>query len=292
MSFPSVAYEFTMNQLADSFMQNNPEISIRFIKINKAGAEDPYLQRISSNDLPACGEIFWHAAYAKQNALYPLENLPDFQEIEEKVHQQAIYSTLNRENELHVHALYLYLSIPSFLILNPGLLEKAGITPPTIQPSWSSLQQMLQICDRKKTAELQHPYNSSESPEFLSLCAILSGANGTGSFFGFLFRSIHRKHSAKFSVQKVPCLAWNFCDRSRTVAKTCFIKAQNTFLLETSQFYRSAAVELCFCLICLIRGWIIPFLRIRRSEKTADIVHFIQVTVSEFSGKGSNQKHN
>ena len=149
MSFPSVAYEFTMNQLADSFMRNNPEISIRFIKINKAGAEDPYLERISSNDLPACGEIFWHAAYAKQNALYPLENLPDFQEIEEKVHQQAIYSTLNRENELHVHALYLYLSIPSFLILNPGLLEKAGITPPTIQPTWSSLQQMLQICDRK-----------------------------------------------------------------------------------------------------------------------------------------------
>ncbi len=206
MSFPSVAYEFTMNQLADSFMQNNPEISIRFIKINKTGAEDPYLQRISSNDLPACGEIFWHAAYAKQNALYPLENLPDFQEIEEKVHQQAIDSTLNRENELHVHALYLYLSIPSFLILNPGLLEKAGITPPTIQPSWSSLQQMLQICDRKKTAELQHSYNSSESPEFLSLCAILSGANGTGSFFGFLSDQFTGSILPNFQYRK--CLAW------------------------------------------------------------------------------------
>lgn len=140
---PSPAYEYMMNQLADTFMRNNPHISIRFVNIRPEDTADPYLLRIQNGDLPTCGEFYWHSLYAKQNALYPLEKLPDFPELQEELHRHAFYQTADEDQVPHVHALYIYLGIPSFLILNCDLLKQTGFKPPQTSVTWSQINRVV-----------------------------------------------------------------------------------------------------------------------------------------------------
>ncbi len=127
---PTPAYEYTMSQLADTFMRNNPHIRVKFVKIRPKGADDPYLQMIAGGDLPNCGEFFWHAVYARLNALYPLEQLEDFQELQSDLLPQAAYPTADGDNNNHIHALYVYLGLPSFYVVNPDLFRRCGMKTP------------------------------------------------------------------------------------------------------------------------------------------------------------------
>ncbi len=146
---PTPAYEYAMSSLADVFMHNNPHIEVRFIKTRPKGAEDPYLQRIASGDLPNCGEFFWHAVYARLNALYPLEQLEEFLELQADLLPQAAYPTTDGDNNNHIHALYVYLGLPSFLMINSELFKKCGMRMPSQNLAMQSFYSFIQCFAEK-----------------------------------------------------------------------------------------------------------------------------------------------
>ncbi len=139
---PTPAYSYIMNILADAFMEKNPQVSIRFMEVRPHGADDPYLQLLGTGKMPLCGEFFWHAMYAKLDALYPLDQLPDFDELKQELLPHAFYPTPGNRNKSHIYALYFYLGIPLFMILNSGLLEKVGLPLPLKHLTWPLLHKI------------------------------------------------------------------------------------------------------------------------------------------------------
>ena len=133
---------------AQRFMDVNPDIRIRFVKLNPNEGEDPYLQRFSNGELPTCGEFFWHSRYAKMNMLYPLDMLFGFEEISRKLLPQAVYSTPDLNGEQHIHALYFYLEIPRFLILNMRHFSSPGAALPNRSLSWPEVIRIKRAFDR------------------------------------------------------------------------------------------------------------------------------------------------
>ncbi len=134
---PLPLHEYMMTQFAERFMMHNPHVKISFMKLSVSEYEDPYINLIKNGNLPSCGEFFWHARYAAENALYPLETLEGFESLEKELRPGSFYHTLNSDNASHIHALYLYLDIPNFLILNTEHLKKI--------PSSMSWQQVHRI---------------------------------------------------------------------------------------------------------------------------------------------------
>ena len=127
----SPLYLFIMQQLAESFMRVYPDVQIRFVNIPASrNQDDPYIQRITNCDVPCCGEFYWHAIYAKLDALLPLEDLPGYEELRSTLIEQSAYPTTDSGGEQHIHALTLYLDLPGFGLLQSQWAESLGVTIP------------------------------------------------------------------------------------------------------------------------------------------------------------------
>lgn len=127
----SPLYLFIMRQLAESFMRVYPEIQIQFVNVPLSrNQEDPYIQRITSCDVPCCGEFYWHAIYAKLDALLPLEDLPGYEELRSTLIEQSAYPTTDSGGAQHIHALTLYLGLPGFGLLQKQWAESLGVALP------------------------------------------------------------------------------------------------------------------------------------------------------------------
>lgn len=172
---PKPTDSYLMNMLADAFMEKNPQISVKFTELRPRGMEDPWLQLIASGELPQCGEFFWHAAYAEQDALYPLEELPDFEELKQELHPGAVYPTRNGSGESHIHALYLFFGVPLFMIFNVDHLEHAGGRVPYKPLSWPQIFRISRaIAERKRSgaafaAAIAAPYSYHGVKPFIEL---------------------------------------------------------------------------------------------------------------------------
>ena len=140
---PSPAYLHIMNHLADVFMQNNPDVHISFRELRSKGNTDPYLELQQTKELPSCGEFFWHARYAWDNMLCPLEKMPGFEKLYESLYTEFVYPTINNKGQQHIHALPIFRGIPIFMILNRGICEKAGVEPITPH-SWQKLLKLIE----------------------------------------------------------------------------------------------------------------------------------------------------
>ena len=171
---PKPADSYLMNVLADAFMEKNPQVRVKFSEIRPRGMTDPWLELISRGELPQCGEFFWHAAYAEQDALYPLEELPDFDELKQELHPGALYPTLNGAGEAHIHALYLFFEVPLFMIFNVDQLERAGLRVPYKPLSWPQICRVSRVLGEWKpgaayAAALSAPYSYHGVKPFIEL---------------------------------------------------------------------------------------------------------------------------
>ena len=146
---PTPAGLHIMELIANIFMQNNPEISIRFRELRPPDNKDIYWELRKSGDLPTCGEFFWHALYAKYNTLCPLENLPGFQTLLNSLHTRFVYETENSRSENHIHALPLFLGVPIFMTLNLDICRKADLEPKPPR-KWSSLLKIIEALGKNK----------------------------------------------------------------------------------------------------------------------------------------------
>lgn len=135
---PTPVYRTIMNLLANIFMQNNPEVNIVFRELRPKGNSDPYWELQRCRDLPTCGEFFWHARYARDNMLCPLEGMERFETLRESLYTQFVYPTVDSRGESHIHALPLFLGIPIFMILNRDICRKAGVVS-RVPRSWPKL---------------------------------------------------------------------------------------------------------------------------------------------------------
>ena len=146
---PTPAGLHIMELIANIFMQNNPEISIRFRELRPTAGSDIYWELRKSGDLPTCGEFFWHALYAKYNMLCPLENLPGFQTLLNSLHTRFVYETENSRSENHIHALPLFLGVPIFMTLNLDICRKAYLDPKPPR-KWNDLLKIIEALGRNK----------------------------------------------------------------------------------------------------------------------------------------------
>lgn len=172
---PKPVYSYLMNMLAEAFMEKNPLVRVKFTEIRPRGTADPCLELISSGELPQCGEFFWHAAYAERNALYPLEQLPDFEELKQELYPGAVYPTLDGSGEAHIHALYLFLGVPTFMIFDVDHLERAGVRVPYKPLSWPQIHRICRALSERKpgaatyAAAVSAPYSYHGVRPFIEL---------------------------------------------------------------------------------------------------------------------------
>lgn len=172
---PNPACSYLMNMLAEAFMEKNPLVTVKFSEIRPRGMADPWLQLISTGNLPQCGEFFWHAAYAQQDALHPLEQLPDFEELKQELHPGALYPTKDGSGESHIHALYLFFGVPLFMIFNVDHLEHAGMRVPYKPLSWPQIFRISRAMAERKpgaatyAAGLFAPYSYHGVKPFIEL---------------------------------------------------------------------------------------------------------------------------
>lgn len=137
-------YRFVMRQLAECFMKTYPDVRIRFLDTPASiRQEDPYIQKIVNADMPCCGEFFWHAIYAKLNALLPLENLPGFQTLADELVPQAFYRTSDASGEMHYHAVLQNLDLPNFILINRTWQDSLGLSLPEKDATWPQLFRMI-----------------------------------------------------------------------------------------------------------------------------------------------------
>ena len=118
-----------MQILAALFRVENPDVSVEIEVVNPDGfadGSDPYLRLIGSGTPPATGEFFFYSDYSAMNALVPLENLPGFGEVTEKLYPAAVFKTLDASDSEHVHAIATRMN-SRFLFVNQDFLAKAGI---------------------------------------------------------------------------------------------------------------------------------------------------------------------
>ena len=132
-------YTFMMKTLAESFMISNPDIRIVLTNLPANASYDPWLQKISEDDLPACGEFFWHSAYAKLDALLPLEELEGFETLKESLSPLAFFPTSDAENRPHIHSILFSIDLPMYVLVNRRIFEMAGISLPERIPNFSTL---------------------------------------------------------------------------------------------------------------------------------------------------------
>ena len=135
---------FIMNQLAENFMRVYSDVKIRFVNLPiSRDRTDPYIQRIMNCDVPCCGEFYWHAAYAKLDALFPLEDLLGYQTLKSSLVDQSAYPTADSGGKQHIHALTLYLDLPSFGLLQRQWTESLGVNLPRHEITQASLFKLL-----------------------------------------------------------------------------------------------------------------------------------------------------
>lgn len=169
---PTPLHKYIVRQLADTFMRNNPGIAVNIVDIRPQGVSDPYMELFSSGTPPTCGEFFWHALYSKRDALYPLEELPDFDVLANDLLPQAVYPTENSCGEKHIHALYLLFDIPHFLIVNLNKLHKAGIKEPSLSIDWETLLKNAEILARSNKCHpvgILRPHSFHNVKQYLEL---------------------------------------------------------------------------------------------------------------------------
>lgn len=144
---------FIMNQLAECFMRVYSDVNIRFVNLplNKNG-EDPYMQRIMKNDLPSCGEFYWHAVYAKLDALVPLEELPGYQTLKSSLMEQCVYPTSDSSGNQHIHALTIYLDLPNFGLINSQWSKSLNVNLPHCGITFASIAKMLRSGKKRKNS--------------------------------------------------------------------------------------------------------------------------------------------
>ena len=133
---------FVMQLLADCFMKIYTDVNIRLIELSYSSDTDPYLQRISSRDLPCCGEFFWHSLYARINALQPLEELPRFNELQKDLLPQAIGPTSDADGVSHIHAININFDLPSYFCVNCEWAEQLPVYIPSSGITWSVISRM------------------------------------------------------------------------------------------------------------------------------------------------------
>lgn len=160
---PTPAYLHIMNHLADIFMQNNPDVSISLRELRSEGNPDPYWELQQAKELPSCGEFFWHARYARDNMLCPLEEMPGFELLRQSLYDQFVYPTIDGHGQNHVHALPLFLGIPIFMILNRGICQKAGVEP-IIPHSWAKLLKLIKKLSESSKDTLRFYVTSMSVP--------------------------------------------------------------------------------------------------------------------------------
>ena len=137
-------YMFIMRQLADSFMRVYSDVKIRFVNLPVSrDQEDPYIQRITSCDVPCCGEFYWHAIYAKLDALFPLEDLPGYEALKSSLMEQCAYTTADSGGKQHIHALLINLGLPSFGLLHRQWAESLGVNLPRHEITQASILKLL-----------------------------------------------------------------------------------------------------------------------------------------------------
>lgn len=141
---PTPLARFVAQQLAECFMKVYTDIRIRFQEIQiSRDREDPYIQRIANGDMPCSGEFYWHAIYARLDALLPLEELPGFESLQAALLPQALYRTRNAAGELRCHAIYQNLGLPAHVLVNRQWMNAIGVSLPEKIFNWSQLFRML-----------------------------------------------------------------------------------------------------------------------------------------------------
>lgn len=118
-----------MQILAALFRIENPEVNVKIEVVNPKGCAsggDPYLLLVGSGNPPATGEFFFYSDYSALNMLVPLEGLPGFQDIAEKLYPGAVFNTPDASGNGHVHAIATRVN-SRFIFVNLDFLEKAGI---------------------------------------------------------------------------------------------------------------------------------------------------------------------
>lgn len=125
---PTPLQEFVLKTLAGIFQVENPGVRVRIVSLPhpEKQSDDAYLVCFANNDIPTCGEFFWHSAYSSRNALLSLEKLPGYDNLLASLHPQAGYKTEDGDGNRYVHALSLYVS-SRLIIVNTELLRRAGV---------------------------------------------------------------------------------------------------------------------------------------------------------------------
>lgn len=147
---PSPLSRFVTQQLAECFMKVYTDVNVRLVEIKASRHQsDPYIQRISDGDVPCCGEFFWHAIYAKLDALFPLDELPGFAALQQDLLPQALYKTRGASGEPRCHAIYQYFGLPSHTLVNKRWLNALEISLPAKVFNWAQIFRMLRRSNRK-----------------------------------------------------------------------------------------------------------------------------------------------
>lgn len=118
-----------MQILAALFRVENPEVDVKIEVVNPKGnrdGADPYLLRLGSGNPPTTGEFYFYSDYSALNMLVPLEDLPGYNDIAERLHPPAIFNTPDASGTGHVHAIATRMN-SRFVFVNLDFLEKAGI---------------------------------------------------------------------------------------------------------------------------------------------------------------------
>lgn len=121
---------FIMKTLAALFRLENPEIKVEVKMLNPEGyngQDDPYLRLIGAGTPPTTGDFFFHSDYSSLNALYPLEHMPGYDNLVERLHPGMTLPTVDASGYFHTHAIALKLSTRSCAV-NVDFLRSAGIT--------------------------------------------------------------------------------------------------------------------------------------------------------------------
>ena len=148
---PSPLSRFIMRQLAECFMNVYTDVNIRLVEIKASRHQaDPYLQRITNGEVPCCGEFFWHALYAKLDALIPLDELPGFSSLQEELLPQAFYRTSGGSGEVRCHAIYQCFGLPNHMLVNRNWLNALQVSLPETVFNWTQIARMLRHAGGKK----------------------------------------------------------------------------------------------------------------------------------------------
>ena len=147
---------FIVKTLAALFRMENPDIKVEVTMLSPdgyIGNGDPYLGLIGAGNPPATGEFFFHSDSSAINALYPLENMPGFDELVSHLVPDAVFPTLNECSESHIHAIALKMNA-RHCIVNVDFLKRAGIRD---LPDTLTFELLDDWCERLGAYAAKHP---------------------------------------------------------------------------------------------------------------------------------------